>query len=609
MIGRFRASLVAMSVCGALVLSGCGGTADSSQTVKALWYGKQSDGSIAQGITPVVVETDQNGTSGDVNIDLSGMADASTGAYWNAAAYSAAAVATIGAAVDPRNVEIAFGVKEEIDGPSAGGLMTVGVSSDLAGVKIANDKSMTGTILPDGSLGPVGGIPAKIRAAAKAGIKTVVIPAGQRQSKDPETNMTVDVINQGKDLGVDVTEAASVTQAYDILVGPASQVPMSTPGPLDPDLVTLLTKRSQAAINTLEQTKVAKGNEPAPYSRLSASVDQALARAKKALDAGEVVQSYAAASEALQVVLGWNAAVTTTSAATKNMAPVVSAQREAAQAVEQTARAQLTSAAATSLTYVEQVPALVDAMSWGVDAVLRMNQALGALQLATTPSEVAAVASSIARANYDATEYLSTAVDAVTATGKEKLNDQAGAWAFIDGYAGLLGKAAEANLAYAAQASKTQKGVQEDAAYSDIALQEWAKVKESRGSSADQAIRTATALSAFIATARQVAGLGAIATLATTNPTTSSISITVKEAFARQVGVATELGERQARILAGANLDTSYSVWGNTWGSFIAAQPDGALIADEVRRDGLSYQWFSIVQAKMLTALQSSNSD
>ncbi len=98
-----------------------------------------------------------------------------------------------------------------------------------------------------------------------------------------------------------------------------------------------------------------------------------------------------------------------------------------------------------------------------------------------------------------------------------------------------------------------------------------------------------------------------MADLNATDASTSTVAITLKETFERQVGVAAAMGKSQARVLAGAALDPSYSMWGNSWGSFIAGQPADVLIADEVRREGLSYQWFSNVQAKMLTALQRSN--
>ena len=608
MPSKFKATAVlAIALSATTMVAACSTPQAGTQTVKALWYGEQSDGSIAQGITPVTVSTDRLGTESSVSIDLSGMTDENTGAYWNATAYSAAAVATIGSAVDPRQVQIAFDVNEEIDGPSAGGLLTVGVSSDFVDEKVADDRSMTGTILPDGSLGPVGGIPAKIRAAAEAGIKTVVIPAGQRKSKDPESNKTVDVVDQGKELGVDVIEAASVTEAYQTIVGDSQPVPTADPGALDPDLAALLTSRAQATLKTLGKTTVARGSSPNAYDRLTQSVSTATTAANDALAKGDPVLAYAAASESLQVVIGWNASVGAKAQADKNLTATAAAVRADAEAVAAKAQDQLVATAATPVQFVEQVPALVDAMSWAVDAILESTRAAQTTQQASSSGQVAAAASAVARARYDVDEHLAAAVDGVKATGRTALSDAAAAWSFVGGYAALLGEAAQANHAYAKESSKTKQGPDSDLELSEVALAQWDKVQANQSSAADQAIRTATALSAFIATAQEVTGLGAVAALDAPDASTSAIAITTKETFERQVGVATAMGAEQARVLAGASLDPSYSMWGNAWGAVMAAPPTGALVADEVRREGLAYQWYSNVQAKMLTALARSN--
>lgn len=599
---------VAIALATTTAIAGCASETAGSQTVKALWYGEQPGGGIAQGITPVTVSANHDGADSTVNIDLSGMADAKTGDFWNATAYSAAAVATIGSAVDPRSVQIAFDVNEEIDGPSAGGLLTVAVSSDFVNEKVAADRSMTGTVLPDGSLGPVGGIPAKIRAASEAGIKTVVIPAGQRKSKDPETKRIVDVVDQGKEVGVEVIEAQSVAQAYDIIVGQSQTVPTADPGELDADLVALLTARAKDALATLKSTPIAKSGDAAATAKLAQSVKTATAATEAALAKGDSVLAYAAASESLQVAIGWNAAVAAKAGADKNLAVAASRAREQADAVIAQAGAQLQTTAATPVQFVEQVPALVDAMSWAVDATLESKRAANKLQSAGLPAEVAAAASAIARAKYDLDEHLAVAVEGVKATGKTELKDSAAAWGFVGGYADLLGKAAQANHAYAEQASKSARGSASDAELGTLALDQWASIQGNQASPTDRAIRTSVALSAFIATAQEVTGIGAIAALDQPDASTSAIAITVKETFERQVAVATEMGDEQARVLAGASLDPSYSRWGNSWGAIMAAPPADALVADEVRREGLAYQWYSTVQAKMLTALARSSS-
>ena len=73
------------------------------------------------------------------------------------------------------------------DGPSAGAVMTVGFAALLKGDRIQRGMAMTGTITKDGTIGPVGGIPDKIRAAVREGYRIILIPEGQRY--DPRWNI------------------------------------------------------------------------------------------------------------------------------------------------------------------------------------------------------------------------------------------------------------------------------------------------------------------------------------------------------------------------------------------------------------------------------------
>ena len=72
-------------------------------------------------------------------------------------------------------------VVEGVDGPSAGGAMTVLMVAGLEGKQIKPDVMMTGTIELGGRIGPVGGIVAKAEAAAEAGATIFLIPKGQAE--------------------------------------------------------------------------------------------------------------------------------------------------------------------------------------------------------------------------------------------------------------------------------------------------------------------------------------------------------------------------------------------------------------------------------------------
>jgi len=68
---------------------------------------------------------------------------------------------------------------EVVDGPSAGAAITVAIIAALLNSNINRTVYMTGTINPDGSIGPVSGIVEKAIAAAKSSGKVFLVPPGQ----------------------------------------------------------------------------------------------------------------------------------------------------------------------------------------------------------------------------------------------------------------------------------------------------------------------------------------------------------------------------------------------------------------------------------------------
>ena len=68
------------------------------------------------------------------------------------------------------------------DGPSAGVALVAALVSVLSGRRARPEVAMTGEISLRGRVLPVGGIKDKVLAAARAGIKTVILP--RRNEKD-----------------------------------------------------------------------------------------------------------------------------------------------------------------------------------------------------------------------------------------------------------------------------------------------------------------------------------------------------------------------------------------------------------------------------------------
>ncbi len=98
-----------------------------------------------------------------------------------------------------------------IGGPSAGASLTVLTISLLDNLKLDENLAMTGTINAGGVIGSVGGLKEKIETAADHGITKVLIPKGKRNIT--EDNVTIDLIEFGKQHNVDVKEVLTLEEA------------------------------------------------------------------------------------------------------------------------------------------------------------------------------------------------------------------------------------------------------------------------------------------------------------------------------------------------------------------------------------------------------------
>ncbi len=95
--------------------------------------------------------------------------------------------------LDPSSCDFFFVIRTDssmIGGPSAGAIMTVAVISLLENWTLDNKTVMTGMINPDGSIGPIGGIPYKIDAAYTIGATRFLIPRGQMTYTETVTETT-----------------------------------------------------------------------------------------------------------------------------------------------------------------------------------------------------------------------------------------------------------------------------------------------------------------------------------------------------------------------------------------------------------------------------------
>jgi len=101
-----------------------------------------------------------------------------------ASAQTAASVAEKLTGKSLSSTDIIVTVKSEeevhvVDGPSAGAAITIAIIAAIRGDKLSEKVFITGTIMPDGSVGRVGGITEKAEAAAAKGGEVLLVPSGQ----------------------------------------------------------------------------------------------------------------------------------------------------------------------------------------------------------------------------------------------------------------------------------------------------------------------------------------------------------------------------------------------------------------------------------------------
>ena len=160
-----------------------------------------------------------------------------------------------------------------IGGPSAGGALTMATIAALNNWTLDPDIVMTGMINPDESIGPVGGIPYKLEAAAARNYTIFLVPEGQgtvtlkklvTRAKgtviiSSDVDETIDVLKLGKDLNVTVKEVSTIQEVVKIFTGhelvkPAFNGTVLTPGYIDllEPLATNLKKEASDMFNETE---------------------------------------------------------------------------------------------------------------------------------------------------------------------------------------------------------------------------------------------------------------------------------------------------------------------------------------------------------------------
>lgn len=165
---------------------------------------------------------------------------------WQASAWIAAFAAARETHHRMLEYEYYVNAPEPIDGPSAGMLLSATMLSLINGVPVLPGRAMTGSVNPDGTVGPVGGIASKLAAAQKAGVKRFGFPVGQRLEYSEAEKKYVDVVVRARQYGMEAVELRDLNDAYALLTDHKTGLEVDTMPSAPPPLSQVAADRIRA---------------------------------------------------------------------------------------------------------------------------------------------------------------------------------------------------------------------------------------------------------------------------------------------------------------------------------------------------------------------------
>ena len=194
-------------------------SAERTNHVDYVWFSGQPGQESARGGADTATVTVKPNPSGDVRVAVFEEFSGGAGSQWRASVWMSSFLAssTLGRTL----TDYEFGVSAGgfVDGPSAGGLTTAALMATMLGMPVDPEATMTGSVNPDGTIGPVGGIPQKIAGAAAKGKKRFGFPVGQRYDTDLRTMESVDLDAVAGGRGMAAREVRDVYDAFQLLTG------------------------------------------------------------------------------------------------------------------------------------------------------------------------------------------------------------------------------------------------------------------------------------------------------------------------------------------------------------------------------------------------------
>lgn len=542
----------------------------------------------------------------DFSIDLSDLEAQGAGVAWTAASATAAAVGTLYSGGDPRETDVWFTVSGPIDGPSAGALLTVAVLAALRDAPLREGMTLTGAVSPDGTISAVGGVGLKLRAAAEAGLSTVLLPVGNTTLTVSGSGELISAVDAARQFGVEVRHVATIAEAFEELTGQPFITVTGDPYVL-PDPV--LAAGEQTARDLVAET-ARLAQDVSTTSPELAIITGDLDAARTHLANGNPAAAYARATEAL---LAAGRAVTQDDyrvilrgegigAARERLA------REVSEAIREAESALAEGANAEGLG-VEASLSIPPALAWSAYARAALRALASALPALESEQQLLSGAAVLSEQRLSV-EYLQPdALQVVRAMPSQPR--PSGRWLedYLSGYTNFLVAGAQANARYIADvvmvsipdATVGSDDVRSLAPILAELAQETSAIDVASEDVPDELVQSAVAITDFVATTAFISatqGYGLDGFNMVTDAPTIPNSDSVRDSFDTSRAIVASL----AALVSEQGSDAGYAVWSAEWGSAAfedLAQEDragaGAVLA-------FNELWFDALNLQMIYA-------
>lgn len=575
--------------------------------VPALWA---SDATKQGGIEPATIWVTTQRTSNQLayEVNLSDVEAKGGGAMWRAATSSAAAIGTLFSGFDPDDIGYRFDITGPIDGPSAGAILTVGVLAALNNHKLNKTTTMTGTISPDGSIGPVGLIPLKIKAAADAGFKKVLIPASLTKVRDPETGDSLDTQSYGQKLGVEVIFVQSVAEAYLAFTGtrllnsgPSTAFAFENFSELD-------ARRKQAA-RALQQT--VQGSIDA-HPQTPASARQTLADAVEASTANDPSAGFALAVDALDQFADWRGSTSYRDQVTQ-LGSTFARERfvvtlgESSKRIETILDAAVNDAQRLTTAELLAFPGALGWLTYAQAVLLSMQEQLKNPAVSLTDAALAEYAGLAGQVVSEAENVFPQAMTVLTATPDSGTSSKTPVNDFLSGYTTFLVAAGDANLGYLRAVKRLS--VSDQSRYSVLDLvpvvaqlgEEAKKITSTVENLGSELKESSLAMSYFVASTSLVSSaevFGNSTMWLSTNQALDAPSAYVENTI-QESG---ELVHTMTNRLLAQNFNAGFTLWSADWGTAAYAELSSREQTARGASLALNELWYDVISVLSMNA-------